>query len=109
MTLETWRNFATFINLVTFFFGFSAFSVGLYIQGRVKKGLKRPVLRGVVNGFLVAAGGLTLRTFLGAMAQLGWVNVVFAAMVGDLALLAMAGGVFFAYLSLERYFKELER
>lgn len=109
MTPDIWKHLATLINLVTFFFSFSAFSVGLYIQGRVKRGLKRQVLRRVVDSFLIASAGLTLRSLLGSLAQLGWVDPLFARVVGDLALLAMAAGVFLAYLALEHFFKELER
>jgi hypothetical protein len=36
MTPESWSSIATIINLLTFFFAFSAFSVGLYISERGK-------------------------------------------------------------------------
>lgn len=107
--MDAWKHVATLINLVTFFFSFSAFSVGMYISGRVKRELRKGMLSGVVNAFLIAAGGLTVRTFMGAMSQLGWLDPGIAAAVGDLALLAMAGGLFYAYWTIEQYFKKLER
>ena len=107
--MDAWKHVATLINLLTFFFSFSAFSVGMYISGRVKRELKKGMLSGVVDAFLIAAAGLTLRTFMGVLAQLGWLDPFWATAVGDLALLAMAAGLFMAYVTIERYFKKLER
>lgn len=104
----SWQPVATLINLLTFFFSFSAFSVGLYISGRVKRELKKAMLQGVVDAFLIAAAGLTLRTFLAILAELHWLGAGIAKAFGDLALLAMALGLFLAYLAIERYFKRLE-
>jgi hypothetical protein len=108
MSPDVWQHVATFINLVTFFFSFSAFSVGLYISERVKKALGRGMLARVVDAFLVAAGGLTVRTGVGVFAQLKWMDPMWATALGDLALLAMAGGLFGAYVAIERYFKKME-
>lgn len=108
MRPELWQHVATIINLVTFFFSFSAFSVGLYISDRVKKALGRGMLARVVDAFLVAAGGLTLRTGVGVFQQLKWMDPLLATAIGDLALLVMAAGLFGAYLAIERYFKKME-
>jgi hypothetical protein len=106
--MDAWQHVATLINLVTFFFSFSAFSVGMYIAGRVKKALGRGMLARVVDAFLIASAGLTARTFLGAMAQLRWMDAGLATALGDVALLAMAGGMFYAYWAIEQYFKKVE-
>ena len=106
--MEAWKHVATLINLVTFFFSFSAVSVGLYIAGRVKKALGRGMLARVVDAFLIAAGGLTLRTLVGVLAQLRWMDPFWATAIGDVALLAMAGGMFYAYWAIEQYFKKME-
>lgn len=103
-----WAHVATVINLLTFFFSFSAFSVGLYISERVKKALGRGMLARVVDAFLVAAAGLTLRTAVAVFAQLKWMDPYKAMVIGDVALLAMATGLFMAYLAIERYFKKME-
>jgi hypothetical protein len=86
----------------------SAFSVGLYISERVKKALGRGMLARVVDAFLVAAGGMTLRTGVTVFAQLKLMSPFIATVIGDLALLAMAAGLFGAYLAIERYFKKME-
>ena len=104
----TWSNVAAIINLLTFFFAFSAFSVGLYISDRVKKALGRGMLAGVVDAHLVASAGLTTRTAMAVLAQLHWLDELWAVAIGDLALLAMAAGLFMAYLQIERYFKKME-
>ena len=106
--MEAWKHVATLINLLTFFFSFSAFSVGLYISGRVKRELKKGMLGGVVDAFLIAATGLTVRTFMAVLAELKWLDPGIAQAIGDLALLAMAAGLFLAYVTIERYFKRLE-
>lgn len=108
MNPDIWKHIATLINLLTFFFSFSAFSVGLYIAGRVKRELKKGMLTGVVDAFIIAAAGLTVRTFMAIMAELHWLDETLAKAIGDLALLAMAAGLFLAYLTIERYFKRLE-
>lgn len=108
MTPESWSSFATVINLLTFFFSFSAFSVGLYISERVKRALGRGMLARVVDAFLIAAGGLTLRTGVTVFAQLKLMPPFVATVIGDLSLLAMAGGLFGAYIAIERYFKKME-
>lgn len=108
MSHDAWTHVATFINLITFFFSFSAFSVGLYISDRVKKALGRGMLARVVDAFLIAAGGLTVRTGMGVFAQLKWMDPFWANAIGDVALLAMAGGLFGAYVAIERYFKKME-
>ncbi|MEB3198008.1 MAG: hypothetical protein VKP62_12475 [Candidatus Sericytochromatia bacterium] len=108
MSQGLWSHVATFINLVTFFFSFSAFSVGLYISDRVKWALGRGTLARVVDAFLVAAAGLTVRTGIEVFAHLRWVSPGVATAIGDLALLAMAGGLFGAYLAIERYFRKME-
>jgi drug/metabolite transporter (DMT)-like permease len=105
---DIWKHIAMLINLATFFFAFSAFSVGLYIAGRVKAALGRGMLARVVDAFLLAAAGLTLRTFLTILAQLNWMNAFVATAIGDLALLIMAAGLFLAYLAMEKYFKRKE-
>jgi hypothetical protein len=106
--LDAWKHISTVINLVTFFFSFSAFSVGLYIAGRVKKALGRGMLARVVDAFLIASAGLTLRTLVGVLSQLRWMDPFLATAVGDVALLAMAGGMFYAYWAIEQYFKKME-
>lgn len=103
-----WPHVATFINLLTFFFSFSAFSVGLYISDRVKRALGRGTLARVVDAFIVAAAGLTVRTGVEVFAHLRWISPMTATVIGDLALLAMAGGLFGAYVAIERYFKKME-
>ena len=103
-----WTHVATIINLLTFFFAFSAFSVGLYISDRVKKALGRGMLAGVVDAFLIASAGLTIRTAMGVLMNLRWIDPLWAIAIGDLSLLAMAGGLFMAYLAIERYFKKME-
>lgn len=108
MSASTWSTFAAIINLATFFFAFSAFSVGLYISDRVKKALGRGMLAGVVDAHLIASGGLTVRTAMAVLAQLHWIDELWAIAIGDLALLAMAAGLFMAYLAIERYFKKME-
>jgi hypothetical protein len=108
MSQGLWAHVATFINLITFFFSFSAFSVGLYISERVKRALGRGTLARVVDAFIVAAAGLTVRTGVGAFAHLRWVEPQTATVIGDLALLVMAGGLFGAYVAIERYFKKME-
>jgi hypothetical protein len=108
VTATAWSNIAAIINLLTFFFAFSAFSVGLYISDRVKKALGRGMLAGVVDAHLVASGGLTVRTAMAVLAQLRWIDDLWAIAIGDLALLAMAAGLFMAYLAIERYFKKME-
>lgn len=108
MTPAGWSNVAAFINLLTFFFSSSAFSVGLYIADRVKRALGRGMLAGVVDAFLIASAGLTVRTAMAVLAQLHWLDPLWATAIGDLALLAMAVGMFMAYLAIERYFKKME-
>lgn len=106
--MDAWKHVATLINLVTFFFSFSAFSVGMYIAGRVKKALGRGMLARVVDAFLIASAGLTLRTLVGVLYQLKWMDPFLALAIGDVALLAMAGGMFYAYWAIEQYFKKME-
>ena len=108
MSMSAWGHVAAIINLLTFFFAFSAFSVGLYISDRVKKALGRGMLAGVVDAFLLASGGLTVRTAMAVLSQLHWIDELWAVILGDLSLLAMAVGLFMAYLSIERYFKKME-
>lgn len=105
---ELWKHAATFINLVTFFFSFSAFSVGLYISERVKRALGKGMLAKVVDAFILASAGLTIRTAAGSFYHLGWIGETTSRVIGDLALLAMAGGLFGAYVAIERYFKKME-
>lgn len=107
MTPATWNNVAIFINWITFFFAFSAFSVGLYIAERVKKALGRGMLARVVDAHLVASGGLTVRTTMAIIAQLVPSAYMWAVAIGDLSLFAMAAGLFMAYLAIERYFNKM--
>ena len=71
-------------------------------------GASPALLARVVDAFLVAAGGLTLRTGVTVFAQLKLMSPFTATVIGDVALLAMAGGLFGAYVAIERYFKKME-
>lgn len=109
MRPDTFSLIGSFLNLVTFFFAFSAFCVGLYMAPRLRRALGARVLAGVVDGFLIAAGALSARTFVGAVAGLGWVPGAPAGLVQDVLLLGVGAGLFASYLALERHFRALAR
>lgn len=109
MRPDTLALLGSLFNLVTFFFAFSAFCVGLYMAPRLRRALGARVLAGVVNGFLIASGALSARTFVGAVAGLGWLPAAPAQLVADLLLLGVGAGLFGSYLALERHFRSLQR
>lgn len=103
-----WRSAALLLNLTTFFFAFSAFSVGLLIAARVRRLLGSELLQGVVVSFLIASGALSVRCLAITMFHLGWLNRIVAIVVSDSMLLFLGGGLFYAYLVFERYLKTKE-
>lgn len=108
VNLEAWRSGALLLNLVTFFLAFSAFSVGMLIAGRVRRLLGSGLLSGVVASFLWAAGALSVRSLAIILFHLGLVPRLAAAVLADLALVAVGGGLFWAYVVFERYLKTRE-
>lgn len=103
--IDHWRGAAVFINLITFFFSFAAFCVGLLISKRIKKALDSEVLAGVVHSFLLASGGLSLRALFILLYLIGVFGQAFSVVVADLSMLLVAGGLFNAYLVFERYLR----
>jgi hypothetical protein len=106
-----WRNAAVLLNLVAFFFGFSAFSVGLLIAARVKRllaGSQGGMLVGLVHAFLLASGTLALRSLAIILFHLNLLPRMLALPVADLSLVALGGALFWAYLILERFLDSKE-
>ncbi len=106
-----WRNAAVLLNLVAFFFGFSAFSVGLLIAARVKRlltGSQGGMLVGLVHAFLLASGTLALRSLAIILFHLNLLPRMLALPVADLSLLALGGALFWAYLVFERFLDSKE-
>ena len=106
-----WRNAAVLLNLVVFFFGFSAFSVGLLITSRLKRvlaGSQAERLAGVVNAFLLASGALALRALAIVLFHLTLMPRNLALPVADLSLVVVGGALFWAYLIFERYLSSKE-
>lgn len=108
VNLEAWRSGALLLNLVTFFLAFSACSVGLLIAPRVRRILGSGLLSGVVTSFLVASGALSLRCLVIILFHLGLVPRMAAVVLGDVALVVVGGGLFWAYVVFERYLKTKE-
>lgn len=108
VSFGTWRSAAVLLNLLTFFFGFSAFSVGLLISARVRRLLGGGALGGVVNAFLVASGALAMRALAIVLFHLEWLPRAIALPIADLALVAMGAALFWAYLVFERFLKSKE-
>ncbi|GEM_PF-1749670 len=109
VNLEAWHTVAVLINLITFFFSFASFSVGLYMANRVKTALGRGMLSRMVTAFLVASGALAVRTLVMVFTELAWIPRTGAEVIGDLALLVMGGGIFGGYIAIEGYFKKISR
>lgn len=108
ITLEAWRSGALLLNLITFFLAFSAFSVGLLISGRLRRLLGTGLLNGVVTSFLLASAALSVRSLAIILYHLGLVPQLTAVVLGDLALVMVGGGLFWAYVVFERYLKAKE-
>ncbi|HBN09852.1 MAG TPA: hypothetical protein DD435_14800 [Cyanobacteria bacterium UBA8530] len=108
VNLDTWRGVAVLLNLFTFFFAFAAFSVGLLIAGRIKQALGSELLSGVVNGFLFAAGGLTLRSLAIVLYLLRALDPLFSVVISDLSTLFMGASLFYVYVLFERHLKSLK-
>lgn len=108
VSVSGWRSAALLFNLLTFFFAFSAFSVGLLISSRVRRVMGKSLLRGIVNSFLIAAAALAFRALIILLFHLHLVPEMVAIIVSDLAMLAVGGGVFMAYLVFERFLKSKE-
>ena len=104
----SWRSAAVLLNLLAFFFGFSAFSVGLLISARLKRLLGGGALGGVVNAFLVASGSLALRALSIVLYHLDILPRKLALPLADLSLVAMGAALFWAYLIFERFLKNRE-
>ncbi len=106
-----WRNAAVLLNLVAFFFGFSAFSVGLLIASRVKRQLEGPqgmALAGLIHAFLLAAGTLAVRSLTIVLFHLNLIPALLALPLADLSLVVMGAALFWAYLVLERFLSSRE-
>lgn len=106
-----WRSAAVLLNLLAFFFGFSAFSVGLLISARVKRLLEGPqggAIAGVVHAFLLASGTLAVRSLAIVLFHLDLLPGAWALPVADLSLVVMGGALFWAYLVLERFLSRKE-
>ena len=106
-----WRNAAVLLNLVAFFCGFSAFSVGLLIASRLKRmlaGSQAGMLTGVVHAFLLASGALALRSLVIVLFHLNFLTPALALPLADLAVVAGGGAIFWAYLVFERYLSSKE-
>jgi hypothetical protein len=106
VSFGAWRNAAVLLNLMAFFFGFSAFSVGLLIASRLKRlltGSQGGMLVGLVHAFLLASGTLALRSLAIVLFHLDILPQTLALPVADLALVVLGGALFWAYLVLERY------
>ncbi len=106
-----WRNAAVLLNLVAFFFGFSAFSVGLLIASRLKRmlaGSQAEMLTGLVNAFLVASGALAIRALSVVLFHLNFLSPKLALPLADGAIVAVGGALFWAYLIFERYLSSKE-
>lgn len=108
VNVEGWRSGALLLNLVTFFLAFSAFSVGTLISMRVRRLLGSGLLNGVVTSFLLASGALSARSLVIILFHLGLVPPLVAIVLSDLALVAVGGGLFWAYVVFERYLKTKE-
>lgn len=106
--LEAWRSGALLLNLITFFLAFSAFSVGMLISGRIRRLLGAGLLNGVVTSFLVASGALSVRSLAIILFHLGLLPQLAAVILGDLSLVTVGGGLFWAYVIFERYLKAKE-
>lgn len=101
-----WRNAAVLLNLVAFFFGFSAFSVGLLIAARVKRllaGTQGGMLTGLVHAFLLGSGALALRSLAIVLFHLALLPGMVALPVADLSLVVLGGALFWAYLIFDRF------
>lgn len=106
-----WRNAAVLLNLLAFFFGFSAFSVGLLIASRVKRLLAQNLgaaLTGLVHAFLLASGVLALRSLAIVLFHLDLLPGGAALPIADLSLVALGGALFWAYLLLDRFLDSKE-
>jgi hypothetical protein len=111
VSFESWRSAAVLLNLVAFFCGFSAFSVGLLIAARVKRLLasaQGAMLAGLVHAFLVASGALALRSLAIVLYHLEILPASVALPVSDLSLVGVGGALFWAYLVLERFLSKKE-
>ena len=107
-----WRNAAVLLNLVAFFFGFSAFSVGLLIAARVKRLLAGTssgiMLTGLVHAFLLGSAALALRALAIVLFHLNLLPRMLALPVADLALVVLGGALFWAYLIFDRFLDSRE-
>lgn len=111
VSFESWRGAAVFLNLVAFFCGFSAFSVGLLILARVRRhleGAQGALLRGLIHAFLVASGALALRSLAIVLFHLALLPAAIALPVSDVALVVVGGALFWGYLALERFLSKRE-
>lgn len=108
VSLSGWRSAAMLFNLLTFFFAFSAFSVGLLISQRVRRVIGKGLLGGIVNSFLIASAALSLRALVILLFHLRLLSEFAAVVLSDLAMLAVGGGLFMAYLVFERFLKTKE-
>ena len=106
-----WRNAAVLLNLLAFFFAFSAFSVGLLIAARVKRLLSGPqggMLTGLVHAFLLGSGALALRSLAIILFHLDLLPPMLALPVADCSLVVLGGALFWAYLIFDRFLENKE-
>lgn len=108
VSIGAWRSAALFLNLLTFFFSFSAFSVGLLISGRVRRLIGKGLLGGIVNSFLLAAAALSVRSLAIILYHLHLLPRLVAIVLSDMAMLVVGAGLFLAYLVFERFLKTKE-
>ncbi|MNR82443.1 hypothetical protein D3C72_132010 [compost metagenome] len=107
-----WRNAAVLLNLVAFFFGFSAFSVGLLIAARVKRllaGTQGGMLGGLVHAFLLGSGALALRSLAIVLFHLNLLPRMLALPIADLSLLVLGASLFWAYVIFDRFLDSKEQ
>lgn len=107
--VEAWKGFALFLNLVTFFLAFSAFSVGALIRDRLLRRLEPVPLAGVINWFLLGAGMVTLRALVIVLFHLGVLPATFAYPVADIVQVIVGLAVFRVYLTFERAIRDSRR
>lgn len=112
VSFGAWRNAAVLLNLLAFFFGFSAFSVGLLIAARVKRllaGTQGGMLTGLVHAFLLGSGALALRSLTIVLFHLALVPPMLALPVADVSLVVLGAALFWAYLIFDRFLDSKEQ
>jgi Na+/citrate or Na+/malate symporter len=99
--------FETIVEILTFFFAFSACSIGFYLRSQIYKLLPRRHFKLIYNTYLVVAAILTLRSFCLVLGQIQIIPLVIAQSLSTLCLLGLAGSLFFMYWRFEVLLKRL--